>query len=218
MNHIVLNSSPEVLYCDQWLYIVHKEREELAVPGRGDDKQECLMSRAAQWLGPVFNVHRLDQPTTGLLILARSVDAQREMSHLFEKRLVEKIYRARVKGKVRPEEGVITLPIRPDRENRPRQVVDTDNGKEAETHWKVICTEQGWTEVELYPRTGRTHQLRVHLASIGHPILGDRLYNEETAPELMGQLCLHAASLRFMHPFTDKLIFVEKKADFPDPD
>lgn len=194
MNHIVLDTSPEVLYSDQWFYIVHKEREELSVPGRGPHKQECLMSRAERWIGPVFNVHRLDQPTSGLMILARTAEAQKEMGILFENRLVEKTYKARVKGIVSPIDGIISLPLRADRENRPRQVVDFQKGKPAETLWKVIFVGKDWSELALYPKTGRTHQLRVHLAAMGNPILGDRLYNGETAPDLMGKLCLHAAS------------------------
>jgi tRNA pseudouridine32 synthase/23S rRNA pseudouridine746 synthase len=215
VNHLILESVPEVLYRDQWFYVVSKEREELSVPGRGPEKQDCLLSRAEQWLGPVYAVHRLDQPTSGLVLLARTTEAQKALSCLFEQRLVRKTYRARVRGLVSPSEGIIELPIRSDWERRPLQVVDLENGKEAVTRWKIVNSGENWSELDLFPETGRTHQLRVHLAAFGHPILGDRLYNEKTPSDLMGHLCLHASSLEFRHPFTDRPVFVEKEAVFP---
>lgn len=214
MNHKVIDSSPEVLFEDKWLFIVHKEKEELTVPGRGDDKKDCLMSRAALWLGEVYNIHRLDQPTSGLVVLGRNQEAQKEMSRLFERRLIRKIYRARVKGQIEEDEGLINLPLRADRENRPKQIVDTELGKPAQTEWVVIDRQSDWTDLDLYPATGRTHQLRVHLAAIGHPILGDRLYNDDTPADLMDKLCLHAMSLEFVHPFTGEKVTVEKPVDF----
>ncbi|MBB6482640.1 RluA family pseudouridine synthase [Spirochaeta isovalerica] len=206
--------APEVVYEDTWFYIVSKEREELTVPGRGPEKAHCLMSRAAEWLGEVYNIHRLDQPTSGLVILARTPEAQREMSRLFEARKVEKVYIARVRGKIEKDEGIIDLPLRGDRENRPRQIVDPERGKKAITRWRIKKEGERWTELFLYPETGRTHQLRVHLASIGHPIMGDRLYDDETDEMLMGELKLHASALAFKHPFTGEFLSVESKPDF----
>lgn len=203
-----------MLFEDKWFFIVRKEREELTVPGRGPEKQNCLMSRAAQWLGEVYNVHRLDQPTSGLVVIARSAEAQRAMGRIFESRAIEKIYRARVRGNFGEEEGLINLPLRADWENRPRQMVDREMGKKAVTRWKVLFRGAGWTELDLFPETGRTHQLRVHLASIGHPIIGDRLYDEDTGESVMGELMLHAFSLVFRHPFTGEPVMVESKSDF----
>jgi len=208
------DSRPEVLYEDRWFYIVNKVREELSVPGRGPEKQNCLMSRAEKWLGPAYNVHRLDQPTSGLVVLARSPEARREMSRLFEARLVKKVYQARVRGVLEDDEGRINLPLRSDWGNRPRQMVDHEQGKPALTCWKIKRRGEDWTDLLLYPETGRTHQLRVHLSSIGHPIMGDRLYDDKTDESLMGELKLHAASLSFRHPFTDKSVSVEKWVDF----
>jgi len=211
------DSRPEVLYEDPWFYIVDKVREELTVPGRGPDKQNCLMSRAEKWLGMVYNVHRLDQPTSGLVVLARTPEARREMSRLFEARLVKKVYQARVRG-VLDDEGTIDLPLRSDWDNRPRQMVDVERGKPAVSGWKVQNRGNDWTDLLLYPETGRTHQLRVHLSSIGHPIMGDRLYDDKSDDTLMGELKLHAAALSFEHPFTGERIVVEKWIDFDSED
>lgn len=206
MNQIRSREKPEVFFEDEWLIAVSKEKEELTVPGRGSGMEDCLMSRCARWFGEVYNIHRLDQPTSGLVIVARNRDAQRRMSILFQERKVYKEYEAVVRGNISGENGLIDYPIRGDIENRPVQIIDLDRGKEAKTEWIVLERGQGWTKVLLIPSTGRTHQLRLHMKAIGHPILGDRLYNDEVSPETMGELKLHARRIRFCHPFTGAVV------------
>lgn len=207
-------NKPEVLYEDNHLIIVNKEVEELSVPGRGPEKQQCLMTRVAPFYREVFNVHRLDQPTSGLVIIALEKEMQRELSILFQKKQIKKEYIAIVEGAISKEEGIIDLAIRGDMDNRPVQIVDPVLGKEAVTRWSVLERGQNYTRLLLKPETGRTHQLRVHLKSIGHPIMGDRLYNNNCSDDVYGELKLHAALLDFIHPLSGKRIIVRKEPDF----
>ncbi|WP_435627726.1 RluA family pseudouridine synthase [Candidatus Ferrigenium straubiae] len=180
----------------------------LAVPGRGADKQDCLASRVQAEFPDALVVHRLDMATSGLLLFARGAEMQRRLSHLFSKREVQKRYVAVVAGRVESLSAEIDLPLAGDWPNRPRQKVDHELGKPSLTRYRVLgygedvrpgvskgerdtCT----TRVELEPVTGRTHQLRVHLAAIGHPILGDALYGQGAE-----RLMLHASALSFAHP------------------
>lgn len=214
MNQIRIDGGPEVFFEDRWLLIVFKEREELTVPGRGPAMDQCLMSRCARWFGEVYNIHRLDQPTSGLVAIARTAEAQRRMSILFQEKEVYKEYTALVEGSVTEEEGIIDLPMRGDPDNRPKQIIDRLQGKPALTEWKVLSREEGFTRMLLIPRTGKTHQLRLHMKSMGHPILGDRLYNDSVPENLMGELKLHAGRISFVHPFTDEKVDIIRKADF----
>ncbi len=214
MNQNKIDSKPEILFEDDFCIIVYKEPEELTVPGRGPDKRECLMSRTAQHCGPVFNIHRLDQPTSGLVLIARTKEMQKQMSRLFQERRVEKEYIAIVEGIMAEGDQLIDLPLRADINNRPMQIVDQELGKRAVTTCEVLTNDRWSTRVLLKPETGRTHQLRVHLSSIGHPIVGDRLYNKNVPEDLMGELKLHAMSLKFEHPMTGELISVRKEPPF----
>ena len=194
------------LHADADLLVLAKPAGLLCVPGRGPDKQDCLSARAQQhWPGALV-VHRLDMATSGLVLMARNAETQRALSQAFADRTVEKRYQAVVQGCMcAPDSGAwgdITLPIAADWERRPLRVVDALHGKPSHTRWRILghddtaCT----TRVELAPVTGRTHQLRVHLAALGHPILGDALYADATTASRMPRLLLHATRLAFEHP------------------
>jgi tRNA pseudouridine32 synthase / 23S rRNA pseudouridine746 synthase len=214
MNQNRISTKPEILYEDEYFIIVQKEPEELTVPGRGPYKADCLMSRTGLFYNEVYNVHRLDQPTSGLLIIALTKEMQKQLSILFLKREIEKEYVALAEGTIKEPSGIIDLPIRGDINNRPMQIVDKDLGKKAITRWEVLENYGDSVRLLLKPETGRTHQLRVHLKAIGHPILGDRLYNDNVPDNLMGKLKLHAMSLKFKHPVTMDMISVVKESLF----
>lgn len=209
------NVGLDIVYQDQALIIVNKPSGLLSVPGRGEDKQDCMLSRL-QAHNEAFVVHRLDMDTSGLIIYALDIDTQRLMSGLFEQRLVEKKYEAIVQGCIQEENGLIDFPLSPDWPNRPRQKVDTTGGKPSITRWqRVSIDSQNLTSrVWLYPETGRSHQLRVHLQAIGYPILGDKLYCSANSFEQAPRLLLHSSYLKFCHPVLNKLVLVECPPEF----
>lgn len=181
--------------------MVNKPAGLLAVPGRGEDKQDCLAARVQREYPDALVVHRLDMATSGLMVFARGAEMQRILSRQFREREVEKRYVAVVAGKVDAEAGEVNLPIMADWPNRPLHKVDHESGKPSLTRYRLLAFDvtSQTSRLELEPVTGRTHQLRVHMAAIGHPILGDALYGDPaSAPRLM----LHACSLRFAHPLT----------------
>lgn len=187
----------ELIYSDDSLLIVNKPAALLSVPGRGADKQDCLSARVQREFPDALIVHRLDMATSGLLVFARGVVMQRRLCEIFREREVEKRYVAVVAGQVQAETGEVNLPIVADWPNRPLRKIDAETGKPSLTRYRVLAQYTDTTRVELEPVTGRTHQLRVHMAAIGHPILGDALYgNPASAPRLL----LHAQSLSFPHP------------------
>jgi tRNA pseudouridine32 synthase/23S rRNA pseudouridine746 synthase len=193
------NGTPDLIYCDDSFLVVNKSAGLLAVPGRGEDKQDCLSSRLQQEFPDALVVHRLDMSTSGLMVFARGVAMQRRLSLMFHEREVEKRYVAVVTGKLESETGEVDLPIAADWPNRPLRKIDSELGKPSLTRYRVLNHDVDNTRVELEPVTGRTHQLRVHMAAIGHPILGDALYGAAaSAPRLM----LHAISLDLLHPLT----------------
>ena len=190
------NSPPELIYCDEYLLLVNKPAGLLAVPGRGEDKQDCLSKRIQQHYPDALIVHRLDMATSGLIVFARGIAMQRRISQMFSERIVTKRYAAVVAGRLEPDTGEVNLPIGADWPNRPRQKVDMAAGKPSLTHYRVLSHQADSTRVELEPVTGRTHQLRVHMNAISHPIMGDNLYDGPAA----GRLMLHACSLTLPHP------------------
>ena len=200
-----------ILFADADLVVVSKPSGLLSVPGKGSNKQDCVVARIKKLYPDCPDhpeVHRLDMDTSGLMVLARTKEAHRELSRQFHDRETGKRYIALLDGELAEKSGTIELPFRLDVDNRPVQIYDPVHGKIGITHWKVLSVENGQTRVEFVPITGRTHQLRVHAASehgLGTPIVGDRLYGTGTAP---GQLKLHAAFLSFTHPTTgEKLEF-----------
>jgi tRNA pseudouridine32 synthase/23S rRNA pseudouridine746 synthase len=198
------------LYQDGDLLVLAKPPGLLCVPGRGPDKQDCLSARAqARWPGALV-VHRLDQATSGLVLMARHTEAQRRLGDAFAQRRVDKRYQAVVRGLPRPDAGaasaggwsLIDLPLIADWPNRPLQKVDREHGKPSQTRWRSVRHDaaRGVTLLDLEPLTGRSHQLRLHLASIGHPILGDTLYADAATQAMAPRLLLHACALAFAHP------------------
>jgi tRNA pseudouridine32 synthase/23S rRNA pseudouridine746 synthase len=185
---------------DKHILVMDKPPGLLSVPGKLEGREDCLMSRlqAARW--DALLVHRLDCDTSGVMIFARTKAAQGFLGQEFEKRRAKKTYVARVTGEIAGESGTIDLPIGADWPNRPRQMVSHDHGRPAVTDWQVIGRAPGETRVRLTPLTGRSHQLRVHMLALGHPILGDPIYSTDTAthPRLM----LHAETLALHHPAT----------------
>lgn len=176
---------------------VNKPTRLLTVPGRGPEKQDCLYHRVREYCADALVVHRLDMDTSGLVLFARSADAQRNLSMQFEQRKVDKRYIALVEGLVKQEEGTVDCPIRKDMEQRlpPKHLVDYVHGKKALTEWRVLERYSSTSRLALFPKTGRSHQLRVHMQRLGHPVVGDPIYG--TSGE---RLMLHAESLAFLHP------------------
>ena len=217
----------DLIYRDESLIVANKPAGLLAVPGRGADKQDCQASRVRAEFSDALVVHRLDMATSGLLLFARGAEMQRCLSRMFRERAVQKRYVAVVAGRLEPLSGEINLPLIGDWPNRPLQKVDHESGKPSLTRYRVLGYERlistGYssfdklranglaeifadiTRVELEPVTGRTHQLRVHMAAIGHPILGDTLYGGE-AGDGAERLLLHACSLCFAHPLGGELL------------
>jgi tRNA pseudouridine32 synthase / 23S rRNA pseudouridine746 synthase len=193
----------EIIYADACLVAVNKPSGLLSVPGRGADKQDCLLSRLVPQFPDVLAVHRLDMDTSGVLVLTRNKAAHGELSRQFRQREVEKRYVAVVAGQLQQPAGDIDLPLICDWPNRPRQKVDFEVGKPSLTSYRMHSFDvvNDSSRVELFPVTGRSHQLRVHLAAIGHPILGDDLYAGE-AVSRAPRLLLHATFLAITHPET----------------
>lgn len=188
-----------VLHEDAQLLVLDKPAGLLSVPGKGAHLADCLISRAQAAFPDALLVHRLDRDTSGVMVFAMTPAAQRHLGLQFEKQQVKKTYVARVWGQLEPKDGTVDAPLIVDWPNRPRQKIDWDTGKPAVTDWKVQRYEDHATRVRLFPQTGRSHQLRVHMLSLGHPILGDPFYatgEALDAPRLM----LHATELRLRHP------------------
>jgi tRNA pseudouridine32 synthase/23S rRNA pseudouridine746 synthase len=200
---------------DEHLLVLEKPSGLLSVPGRGPEKQDCLSKRVQGRYPEALIVHRLDQDTSGLLLMARGIEAQRRLSKLFEIRQVKKRYVSVVAGQpsqsqaaVAPDEDgwrTIDGPILLDWERRPLHIIHPD-GKASRSRWRALQTSDSASLIELEPVTGRTHQLRVHLQSIGHPMLGDSLYATPEIKALSPRLLLHAQELAFVHPFTEQAL------------
>ncbi|MGJ7605510.1 RluA family pseudouridine synthase [Variovorax sp. LT1R20] len=204
---------------DAHLLVLEKPAGLLCVPGRGEDKQDCLSARAmCQWPDALI-VHRLDMATSGLVVMARSLEMQRALSAAFADRQVHKRYEAIVDGEMpsREDWSVIDAPLMADWPRRPLQKTDP-TGKPSLTRWRALASSvQGGlsaTHVLLEPETGRSHQLRVHLLSIGHPILGDALYGDAMVQARAPRLLLHASELAFVHPATQQTLRFESKSGF----
>lgn len=185
---------------DDDLLVVSKPAGLLSVPGKPVELADCMMSRAAAAFPGALLTHRLDMDTSGLLLMAMNKRAQGLIGKHFENRLIKKTYIARVWGQMQKDSGLIDLPLCFDFENRPRQKVCFINGRASQTKWRVLDRDAVSTRVELEPLTGRSHQLRVHMLSAGHPIMGDPLYAPEAAREGVGRLLLHAHRLSLHHP------------------
>lgn len=209
----------DVIYQDNDIVVLNKASGILSVPGRLPEHQDCLQHRVQRVLPTATIVHRLDMATSGIMIMALNKPAHVAISRQFEQRKTQKSYLARVFGHVQEREGSIDFPLICDWPNRPKQMVDHENGKKALTHYRVIShstshDEPNSTLLELTPVTGRSHQLRVHMLAIGHPILGDRLYAPKEALVMRKRLQLHALNLSLFHPVTEQAITFEAKCPF----
>jgi tRNA pseudouridine32 synthase/23S rRNA pseudouridine746 synthase len=194
-----------VVYADDDILVVDKPSGLLSVPGKDPALADCLALRAAVRYPGAQIVHRLDKDTSGIMVLALSRRAVSALGIQFEKRQTKKAYVARVWGDLAEDSGRVDLPLITDWENKPRQRVDLELGRVAQTDWTVTGREEGVSRVRLVPRTGRTHQLRVHMMSIGHPILGDVFYATGAALAAADRLQLHAEALSFAHPADGKM-------------
>jgi tRNA pseudouridine32 synthase/23S rRNA pseudouridine746 synthase len=203
-----------LIYLDEDLLVLDKPAGLLSVPGRGPDKQDCLSARVqARWPG-ALTVHRLDMATSGLLLMARNPHSQRQLSLAFETRQIHKHYVAVVHGQLQGgTQGLIDLPLAVDWPNRPLQKVDSLRGKPSQTRWQILEQAQDKTRLLLQPLSGRTHQLRVHLQAIGHPIVGDALYGADAGPQAP-RLLLHASALMFSHPLSGQSLHIESPPPF----
>ena len=211
----------QLIHEDADLLVLDKPAGLLCVPGRGADKQDCLSARAMQRWPDALVVHRLDMATSGLVLMARGAAMQRALSQAFATQQVDKRYEALVDGLLPEADGEegwsqIDAPIAADWPRRPLRVIDVASGKPSSTRWRVLqrLPAQNATHLLLAPLTGRTHQLRVHLAHIGHPILGDALYGSEAVQARSPRLLLHATELAFAHPFTQRPMRFESPAPF----
>ena len=201
------------------LLVLDKPSGLLCVPGRGTDKQDCLSARAQQRWPDALVVHRLDMATSGLVLMARGAAMQRALSQAFAEQRVDKRYEAVVDGLLPDDDGGwhdIDAPIAADWPRRPLRVIDPVHGKPSLTRWrlKAALPGIGAAHLDLAPRTGRTHQLRVHLAHIGHPILGDALYGSEQVRSRAPRLLLHATRLSLAHPLGGEPLCFESAAPF----
>ncbi len=203
-----------LLHEDPRFLAVDKPAGLLSVPGRGPEKADCVRSRLQQRFPEALTVHRLDQATSGVLLFARDARTQAALGKMFEKREVEKVYRGVVRSWSRPDEGRITLRQRLDHEDRPRQIVDHEHGRLSVTDWRVLDRKPDRVLLELRPRTGRTHQLRLQAAASGHPLLGDGLYGSAETAGAAPRLMLHAAVLTFRHPATGRAVRIESPCPF----
>lgn len=211
----------ELLHADAHLLALHKPAGLLAVPGRGADKQDCLSTRVQREFADALVVHRLDMATSGILLMARGAVAQQRLGAAFATRAVHKRYEAVVDGIMAPPAcaadgwGLIDLPLMADWPRRPLQKVDA-TGKPSQTRWLVRAHDAParTTRLMLEPVTGRTHQLRLHLQAIGHPILGDALYAPPEVQARAPRLLLHACALQLAHPVTGEALTFTRAAPF----
>ena len=194
------NADLSIIHEDETIILVDKPTGLLSVPGKAAEHQDCLEYRMKDTFPDALLVHRLDMATSGIMVFARSAASHRHLGLQFERRHVEKTYLAQVWGKLDKPKGDVELPLICDWPNRPLQKVDHKNGKTAKTAWEVIEEFDDYSLVRLFPHTGRSHQLRVHMNEKNCPILGDRLYAHDYAFLQTQRLMLHAESLSLFHP------------------
>ena len=202
-----------ILHHDHQVLLVDKPSGLLSVPGKGEDLTDCLIARVQRVFPDALLVHRLERDTSGVTIFALTPHAQRHLGLQFENRQTKKTYVARVWGEMADKTGTVDLPLIVDWPNRPLQMVDHENGRSAVTDWRVVRVGGNETRVRLMPKTGRSHQLRVHMLALGHPILGDTLYAQGAAMD-HPRLMLHAEELRLHHPVTGDTLTFRSPAPF----
>jgi tRNA pseudouridine32 synthase/23S rRNA pseudouridine746 synthase len=196
----------DIIYQDEDLLVLNKQAGLLSVPGKAPEHKDCLQYRAQRVFPSATVVHRLDMATSGVIIFALNKAAHVHVSKQLENRQTDKTYFAKVFGVPEAKSGEIDLPLICDWPNRPKQMVDHERGKPSKTHWSIVDTDQHASLIKLKPITGRSHQLRVHMLALGHPILGDKLYAHEQAKLMSERLCLHAQSHTITHPTSGQAI------------
>lgn len=207
-----INMTIEIIYQDEYIVAVNKPQALLSVPGLGPDKQDCMISRLLQLIPDAKVVHRLDCYTSGIMLFAIGIEMQRALSRIFHDRKINKEYIAIVNQWFEEQQGVIKFPMRCDIDNRPHQIVDYEHGKSAITYWQVLQRSPDSVRLLLKPETGRTHQLRVHCAAMGHPIIGDGLYGNDEIKQ--PRMLLHADNLLFEHPVTHEKMHLFADCEF----
>ena len=214
MTHYFPSMDPlDVVYLDHEILVVNKPSGLLSVPGRGALLADCLITRIQSEYPTALLVHRLDRDTSGVMVFALSPNAQRHLGLQFEKRQTKKTYVARVWGQIKADTGTVDLPIIVDWPNRPKQMICHETGRAALTDWQVINRDRGETRVKLSPKTGRSHQLRIHMLALGHPILGDPFYGTPESQEAT-RLMLHSHRLRLRHPDGGEMMDFRAKLPF----
>ena len=201
-----------LLFCDPHLLIVDKPTLLLSVPGRHPLNHDCLLNRLSVRYPGVSAVHRLDLDTSGVMVIPRHREALSRLARQFQERQIDKTYIARVAGHVAEDVGKCDLPLIADWPNRPKQKVCFETGKQALTRWRVLSRDHNSSLLALTPVTGRSHQLRIHMREIGHPILGCDFYAPEAVLSAAPRLLLHATSLRFTHPLSGELLTAHSPA------
>ena len=205
----------DLVYRDDYIAVVNKPSGLLSVPGNQPQYYDSAMSRVKEKYGFCEPAHRLDMATSGILLFALSKAADRELKRQFREREPKKYYQALVWGHVEQEHGVVELPLICDWENRPRQKICFERGKRAVTFYDVLQRyPNNTTRVKLTPITGRSHQLRLHMLALGHPILGDKFYAHPQAKALSPRLCLHAESLQIQHPISGETMVFTAPVSF----
>lgn len=205
----------DILFEDEHLIVLNKPSGLLSVPGKAAEHADSIAWRVRTLYPQAGSVHRLDMGTSGVIVMAKTAQATSALGRQFQDRQTEKFYYAWVWGQVAGKEGSIDLPLCVDWENRPRQHVNYERGRRALTHWECLRVEADRSLMRLVPYTGRSHQLRVHMLELGHPILGDHLYAPPEAQLIVPHLQLHAAMLRLYHPLTGQRLTFEAPAPFP---
>ena len=208
----------ETIYADEYLLVLNKPSGLLAVPGRGEDKQDCLSVRAQRRYPDALIVHRLDMATSGLMLMARGRAMQTALGKQFEARQIGKRYIAVLNGnlEVHADWQLIDQPIALDWPRRPLRIISAALGKPSQTRWRAISydAKADTTRVELEPITGRSHQLRVHMRALGHPIVGDALYAPLAVQLKSARLLLHACQLQFVHPASGEAMLFDNAPEF----
>ena len=204
-----------IIHRDDRLLVLEKPSGLLAVPGRGPALQDCLAARVQRLFPTALVVHRLDRDTSGLILMALDPEAQRKLGGQFEARTVRKAYRCTVWGSPAADEGLIDLPIGRDPHRPPRYRIDEIAGRPSRTRWRVLGRSGDRTRLEGEPITGRSHQIRLHLATLGHPILGDPLYADDRSLAMAPRLLLHATFLAVAHPDDGRPVAWRSPCPFP---
>jgi tRNA pseudouridine32 synthase/23S rRNA pseudouridine746 synthase len=204
----------DIIYQDEDILILNKPSGLLTVPGKAPEHKDSLDFRVRLVWPLARIVHRLDMATSGLVVMAMHAQSQRDLNRQFELRQTSKRYFALVEGQIAADSGAVDLPLLCDWPNRPKQMVHFDSGKPSLTYFKVLERHAQRTKVELTPVTGRSHQLRVHMLWLGHPILGDKFYGTEQGKASVARLQLHAGSLRFRHPGSGTELYFESECPF----